>query len=772
MRERQPHREDYTVGWVCALPIELAAAQAMLDTEHSSIRLQIDDPSIFILGNIAGHNVVITCLPDGQIGTSSAATVAIQMRSAFPSIRFGLMVGIGGGVPSPEHDIRLGDVVVGRPDNQTGGVVQYDFGKSTSSGFVRTGFLNAPPVILLNAVALLRARHFLGRGTMTEYTEKLKEMPAFTRDKDKNRDILFEAEYNHAGGVTCEKCDEERSIQRDEREGHGIMVHYGTIASGNQVLKDAHERDRLAAELGGVLCFEMEAAGLVNNFPCLVIRGICDYADSHKNKNWQPSAAGVAAAYAKELLSVIPPGHVERTKPMRRNAPRKTFMIPFQRNGNFAGRDSIMSELDRRYDTAAFERYLGIALVGNKGIGKTYIALEYAYRSQQHMPWLSVFWIYASSISRYRRSYQDLADRLDLPGKDDPAIDIVELVSDWLTDEENGPWLMILDNVKNVGLSQETGLPVLLEDDVTEKIPIFSLSPEAKHGSLLVTSRNLEAAMSIVGSAENIVHVQQMDEGPKSLLGNGKDLLANLDLNSPKDGRTPLSWAAEAGIVPVVKLLLATGKVDVDTRDSHYGRTPLSWAAGAGHAEIVQLLLETNKVDINSVDYQNRPPLTWALFNSLERMKPVVKLLLATGRADLNIRDESSDRTALSWVCGGGHLEIVKWLLETGKADVNTIEKYHGRTPLSWAAFDRHQEIMKVLIATGQADLEARDREEGRTVLSWAAGNGLEAGVRALLETGKVDVNSKDRNRRTPLFWALSNGHQNTALLLEEALSG
>ena len=82
---------------------------------------------------------------------------------------------------------------------------------------------------------------------MIEYTEKLKEMPAFTRDKDKNKDILFEAGYNHAGGVTCEKCDEERSIQRDEREGHGIMVHYGTIASGNQVLKDAHERDRLPA---------------------------------------------------------------------------------------------------------------------------------------------------------------------------------------------------------------------------------------------------------------------------------------------------------------------------------------------------------------------------------------------------------------------------------------------------------------------------------------------------------------------------------------------
>ncbi|OJJ65880.1 hypothetical protein ASPBRDRAFT_139251 [Aspergillus brasiliensis CBS 101740] len=772
MRERQPHREDYTVGWVCALPIELAAAQAMLDTEHSSIRLQIDDPSIFILGNIAGHNIVITCLPDGQIGTSSAATVAIQMRSAFPSIRFGLMVGIGGGVPSPEHDIRLGDVVVGRPDNQTGGVVQYDFGKSTSSGFVRTGFLNAPPVILLNAVALLRARHFLGRGTMTEYMEGLKGMPAFTSEEDKDQDVLFEPGYNHAGGVTCENCDKDRLIRRDEREGRGIMVHYGTIASGNQVIKDAHERDRLAAELGGVVCFEMEAAGLVNNFPCLVIRGICDYADSHKNQKWQPYAAGVAAAYAKELLSVIPPGHVVRTKPMRRNAPRKFFIVPFLRNGNFAGRGSIMSELDRRYNAAAFERHLSLALVGKKGIGKSQIALEYAYRSQ-HVPWLSVFWISASTISQYRKSYQDIASRLDLPGKDDPATDIVELVAEWLADEENGPWLMILDNVTNIGVSQETGLPVLVQDDVTERIPMVVSSPEAKHGSLLVTSGNLEAVMNIIGSVDNIVHVRPMDEGPKNALGNVEDMLANLDLDSPKDGRTPLSWAAEAGFVPVVKLLLATGKVDVDARDSRYGRTPLSWAAGAAHPEIVQLLLATNKVDVNSVDYDNRPPLTWSLFNnSLERIKPIVKLLLATGQADPNIRDESSDRSTLSWVCGMGHLEIVEWLLETGKADVNTIEKGGGRTPLLWAAFDKHQEIMKVLIATGEADLEARDKVDGRTVLSWAAGNGLEAGVRALLETGKVDVNSKDWNRRTPLFWALKNGHQNMALLLEKALSG
>jgi nucleoside phosphorylase len=91
-----------------------------------------------------------------------------------------------------------------------------------------------------------------------------------------------------------------------------VAVHYGTIASGNQVMKSAAERDKVSTELGGVLCFEMEAAGLMNNFPCLAIRGICDCADSHKNKRWQAYAAATAAAYAKEVLSVIPPAEVAK----------------------------------------------------------------------------------------------------------------------------------------------------------------------------------------------------------------------------------------------------------------------------------------------------------------------------------------------------------------------------------------------------------------------------------------------------------------------------
>ena len=84
-----------------------------------------------------------------------------------------------------------------------------------------------------------------------------------------------------------------------------MVIYYGIIASGNQVIKDGIFRDRISTELGGVMCFEMEVAGLMNDFPCLVIQGICDYADSHKNKKWQLYMAGTAAVCVKEILSII-----------------------------------------------------------------------------------------------------------------------------------------------------------------------------------------------------------------------------------------------------------------------------------------------------------------------------------------------------------------------------------------------------------------------------------------------------------------------------------
>ena len=278
----------------------------MLDEEFSS---DDDVSSSYTLGRIGSHHVVIACLPPGQMGTNSAAVIATQIQYTFPSVRVGLMVGIGGGVPSTQFDIRLGDVAVSQPRVNHGGVVQYDFGKTGPNGTQWTGFLNMPPRTLLNAAGKLQSRHHIGVNNVVNHLSAFQNLPSFNYN-NAGPDVLFESSYDHIGGDTCHNCSKNRLVYRVLRSNHEPVIHYGTIASGNQVMKSGTERDRISSQFGGVLCFEMEAAGLMNSFPCLVIRGICDYADSHKNKAWQPYAAATAAAYARELLLVLPTAEV------------------------------------------------------------------------------------------------------------------------------------------------------------------------------------------------------------------------------------------------------------------------------------------------------------------------------------------------------------------------------------------------------------------------------------------------------------------------------
>jgi nucleoside phosphorylase len=330
------------------LPKELIAAAAMLDETHPDLPRKPNDYNAYTLGRVSGHNVVIACLPKGEIGNNNSATVAARMTSTFPSIRFGLMVGIGGGVPK---SVRLGDVVVSTPSDGFGGVVQWDFGKTEQGGiFKRTGALNRPPTELLAALTKLEMKHAMKGSKIPQYLEELEKnwpklVPKYIKSESL-KDVLFRAEYNHVKSpVICdigtlgsraeegedEEDNEEEEVEEDEdgeqgghcihcdqskivlRQPRDMRVHYGLVASGNQVIKDAAFRDEINTRLGGkVICFEMEAAGLINDFPCIVIRGICDYADSHKNKDWQEYAAAVAAAFAKELLSIVPPQEVEQ----------------------------------------------------------------------------------------------------------------------------------------------------------------------------------------------------------------------------------------------------------------------------------------------------------------------------------------------------------------------------------------------------------------------------------------------------------------------------
>jgi nucleoside phosphorylase len=307
---RRLSHDDYTVACVCPMGVELAAVEGILDEIDESLPCSRDKNG-YTLGRMGAHNVVVAVMP--EIGNNQAAAVATQLLNDFPSVRFGLLVGIGGGVPGEDEDdddIRLGDVVVSKPTSTFGGVVQYDMGKVTEGGkFQRTGSLSKPPAVLSANVHRLRAQQArLGSQIPKLLSEMLQRYPKMAGQyiyQGIENDLLFESTYPHHQGRTCKDCDRTKSVDRDARPDTDPQIHYGTIGSGNAVIKDATKRDQLRKDLG-VLCVEMEAAGLMDEFPCLVIRGICDYADSHKNKRWQPYAAATAAAYAKELLSIIP----------------------------------------------------------------------------------------------------------------------------------------------------------------------------------------------------------------------------------------------------------------------------------------------------------------------------------------------------------------------------------------------------------------------------------------------------------------------------------
>ncbi|KAF4551834.1 Ankyrin repeat-containing protein 13 [Elsinoe fawcettii] len=326
-----PENNEFTIGWICALPEEYAAAVAVLDEQYDPpVSKATNDQNNYTTGRLGQHKVVIAVCPAGQYGTTSAASVARDMVHSFINIRIGLMVGVGGGIPSTEHDIRLGDVVVAMPSNGRPAVIQYDMGKRLEDGsFHCTSILSQPPQVLLAAINGLRMR--LERGDISirqEIKKSLERLPRKAMTKRYSKppdatDVLYHADFSHVdipqvSAPTCCPITTDNHSRRELRteEDDDPAVHYGPIGSADTLVKDAKVRQSLAKN-HGILCVEMEAAGLMNHFPCVVVRGICDYADSHKNKQWQPYAAMSAAAYARVLVLRLLPNQVEYQKKLR-----------------------------------------------------------------------------------------------------------------------------------------------------------------------------------------------------------------------------------------------------------------------------------------------------------------------------------------------------------------------------------------------------------------------------------------------------------------------
>lgn len=319
-----PNPEDYIVGWICATTKEYVAAQQLLDEKHGPpTSLSPRNRAHYTLGRVGRHNVVIATLPMGGYGTTSAALVVEDMLASFPNIRMCLMVGIGGGAPSEKNDIRLGDIVIGIPHNTPGAVLQYDAGKALQSQTFQTRSISGlPPIFVRKRVKELQAKYQSEGNQLHSMVCKILDQKPRLRNgyqrPDLASDRLYRSEVIHPtdGETTCVlSCGDDPSslISRAPRTQYddNPAIHYGLIASGNGLMKDAVARDNFAADRD-ILCFEMEAAGLHDDLPCLVIRGICDYADTHKTKHWQGYAAMVAAAYAKDLLSHIAPWELEQ----------------------------------------------------------------------------------------------------------------------------------------------------------------------------------------------------------------------------------------------------------------------------------------------------------------------------------------------------------------------------------------------------------------------------------------------------------------------------
>ena len=348
---RPRHRDAFQVAIICALPVESDAVEALFDEfweEGDTYGKAVGDPNAYTVGKIGSHNVVLAYLPG--MGKGHSASVAASFRSSFGNIKLGLAVGICGGVPRREEheEILLGDVIIST------GLVQYDFGRQFSNQVVRKDTLQdnlgRPNTEIRAHLAKMRgwrARSQLRHNTSV-YLAELCRKEGFEQSKYPGaaEDKLYEATYRHKHrDVTscticarCEKkedavcdialesscvelgCNDVQRISRNRLEkaqqtgahtssAQGAEdaevfcpeIHFGLIASGDLVMKSGHHRDEIAAK-ENVIAFEMEGAGVWDNLPTVIIKGVCDYADSHKNKKWQRYAAATAAACTKAFL--------------------------------------------------------------------------------------------------------------------------------------------------------------------------------------------------------------------------------------------------------------------------------------------------------------------------------------------------------------------------------------------------------------------------------------------------------------------------------------
>ncbi|KAL7957939.1 ankyrin repeat-containing domain protein [Trichoderma compactum] len=293
-------RHEFKIAILCALPLEASALLGLFDAhwdaeKHGKEQL---DTNAYSLGVLGSHNVVLVHMPN--MGKVAAAVAAASLRSSFPGIQLALVVGICGGAPfGPSCELLLGDVVISE------GLVQYDLGRRLPNTFVRKDTpgenLPRPRPEVCATLSKLKTRQGRRRlqSRMLEHLRLLRQRPDLTIPYPGSmNDRLFKSNYLHRHRPPSRRHSQ--LLQASNKSQPAI--HFGLMATGDTVMRSGRDRDGMVAR-DKVIAFEMEGAGVWETFPAaLVIKGVCDYADSHKNKTWQPYAAATAAAAAKAFL--------------------------------------------------------------------------------------------------------------------------------------------------------------------------------------------------------------------------------------------------------------------------------------------------------------------------------------------------------------------------------------------------------------------------------------------------------------------------------------
>lgn len=328
-------RRDFKIAIICALPLEAGMVESVFDKfwddEGETFGKAPGDQNAYTTGVIGKHNVVLAHMP--SMRGNSAAAVAAGLHSSFGGIEVALVVGICGVVPKhakTNEEIVLGDCTISTA------VVQYDFGRQYPERFVRKGSIedslgraNREIRSLTSMLTTCRNRTQLEK-RLGYHLHVLQGKEQNTKYPGVNRDRLFEPSYPHQHRPevntchrclrdirTCQKdcntigCENDHLIVRERLHDHGgpssvgadcqPRVYFGRFGSANTVMKSGLDRDRIARE-DEVIAFEMEGSGVWDTFPTVVIKSACDYADSHKSKEWQSYAAATAAAGMKAVL--------------------------------------------------------------------------------------------------------------------------------------------------------------------------------------------------------------------------------------------------------------------------------------------------------------------------------------------------------------------------------------------------------------------------------------------------------------------------------------